>query len=249
MASAALAFTCMSCAPQQHVVRERTLDADEVLRRVHERNSIIRTLSGSGFITVETREASTSGSFYVCLKKPDSLRVEFKGPFGIHVATLALSRDQFLFYNRKENTARVGKPDGTMLQSLFHLKMKFDEVLDAFAGEFPPADEYDTLSRFFVDKDLYVLVYRSEQVAKEYRVDGDGFLVSGYREFDAEGNPSLIAFTTRTTETSSITMPSLLRIVFPKERRSITIAYDDIQVNEPVNCSFTLPKHVEVLDQ
>jgi hypothetical protein len=40
-------------------------------------------------------------------------------------------------------------------------------------------------------------------------------------------------------------MPSLLRVVFPKDRRSVTIAYDDVRPNEPVECSFSLPDQVE----
>ena len=246
---AAVILFLIGCTPQQHIVRERNLTADEVIKRVHDRNSLVTTLSGSGAITVETQETSGSGLFTAYLKKPDSLRVEFHGPFGIHVATLKLSKDQFLFYNRRENTAVAGKPDGTTLQSLFHLKIRFDEVLNAFAGEFPLDREEDSLAQFSVDEGLYVFLYQNKDGTKEFRVDGDNFLVTSYRILDHEGAAALIASTSRTTKSDEVTMPSLLRVVFPKERRSITIAYNSIHINEPVDCSFVLPGNVELLDQ
>ena len=44
-------------------------------------------------------------------------------------------------------------------------------------------------------------------------------------------------------------MPAFLRVIFPRERRAVTIAYDEVRLNEPVNCSFLLPKQVEVVDR
>lgn len=219
------------------------------MKRVRDRAGFVKTLGGSGTITVETREASTSGSFDVVLKKPDSLRVEFRGPFGIHVGTLTVSRDEFVFFNRRENTAVIGKPDGSTLQSMFRLKIRFEELLNAFAGGFPDADDHDSLAGFSVDQDLYVLLFRNADGTKEYRIDGDDFLVMGYRMLDAQGTATLIGFISRTTETDNVTMPSLLRIVFPDEHRSVTIAYDDIWINKPVDCSFVLPKNVERIDR
>lgn len=245
-----LTLALIGCAPHREIIKkERTLTADEVMRRVRVRAGFVKTLGGSGTITVETREASTSGSFDVVLKKPDSLRVEFHGPFGIHVGTLTVSRDQFVFFNRRENTAVIGKPDGSTLQSMFHLKIRCEELVNAFAGGFPDADDHDSLAGFSVDRDLYVLLFRNANGTKEYRVDGDDFLVMDYRTLDAQGTATLTGFISRTTEAGDVTMPSLLRIIFPNEHRSITIAYDDIRVNEPVDCSFVLPKNVERIDR
>src|SRR5260370_30293380 len=93
-----------------------------------------------------------------------------------------------------ENRAFVGKPDGSTLQSMFKLKMQFDEILNAFTGEFPPATISDSLERFNVDDDLYVIRYRSEGGIKEYRVDGDAFVVTSYRVLDAESRAILNGF-------------------------------------------------------
>ena len=234
------------CAPTKKIIGERTLSLDQVLQRVHNRNKTIATLKGNGTITVESLEGSNSGSFDVWLKKPDSLKADFSGPFGIHVGTLALSRDQFLFYHWVDNRVIAGKPDGKTLQSMFRLKMEFDEVLNAFTGEFPAVTAGDTLSRFYVEEGVYISLYHTAKGMKEYRIDGDSFVITSYRVLDDSGRSVLNAFASRIEDADNISMPMLVRIIFPKERRSVTIAYDNIDLNKPVDCSFTLPKQAEI---
>ena len=239
----------IGCISTNKIVRERNLTIEEVLQRVHERNQVIKTLSGDGTITVESPEESNSGSFDVMLKKPDSLRIEFSGPFGIHVGTLMLSRDKFLFYNSMENKVITGTPDGSTLQSMFRLKMNFDEVIRAFTGEFPMDVSSDSLMRFDAKEDQYILTFHKNRSTVEYYVDNDAFVVTTYRVLDLQGNAVLTAFTSRIETTCNVAMPTLLRVIFPKERRSVTIAYSDVQINKPVKCSFAPPPQAHIPSQ
>lgn len=245
--AAVLAFSCNGCAPSATVTKERTLSATEVMKRVRERNNKISTLTGDGSITIETPEGSTNGSFDLFLKKPDSLRVELHGPFGIHFGTLMLSRQQFLFYNRMENFAIVGTPDGRTLNSMFRLRLQFDEILRAFSGEFVPPSDTDSLEKSFIENDRYVVLYRTQGGMKEYRVDGDAFIVTSYRMLDSLGKPTITALTSDPEEVGGFMMPKFVRVIFPKERRAVTIAYDGFQLNEPVICAVAVPPKVGVI--
>ena len=248
---AAVLAVVQSCAPTKTIVRhERTLSADEVVKLVNERNEKVRTLKGGGSITIESPEGSNNGSFDAMLKKPDSLCVELHGPLGIHIGSLFLSREHFIFYNRFDNTAVIGKPDGKTLRSMFRLKMQFDEVINAFTGEFPAVLNGDSLERFSVSREgAYVLRYRTPEGSKEYRIDGDAFFVASYRVFDRENNVVVNASAGDAEESDEIPMPRFLRIIFPLERRSITIAYDDVAVNEPVLCGFDIPPRAEIIQR
>ena len=244
-----LAAASDGCAPTAKVARERILGMNDVVRNVSERNGKIRTMRGDGTITVESPEASNSGSFEMAMRKPDSVRVEISGPFGIHAGTLLLSRDRFLFYNWMNNTALVGKPDGRTMSSVLHLRLGFDEVLHAFSGEFPGPASGDSLEGFSIDNGYYLLRYRSREGRKEYRVDGDAFVVSSYRMLDTAGTLRLSMIATRIEDEDGIAMPTLLRVIMPAERRSVTVSYDDVSLNEPVVCLFTLPKKAEVIER
>jgi hypothetical protein len=221
----------------------------EVLGRVRQRDELIKTLKGNGDITVESPEASNSGSFEVDVKKPDSLLVELNGPFGIHVGTLALSPQQFIFYNWRDHHAIIGKPDGTTLQSMFRITLSHDEILKLFTGEFLSYDERDSLEQFSVVDGLYVVRFLTHDGVKEYRIDPEAFTVAGYRLLDTRGKAIVIALASRFDAEQDVSMPRVLRIIAPEDHRSITIAYGDVKLNQPVRCSFTLPQQAQVDDR
>ena len=202
-----------SCSPSKHLVKDLSLAVDEVLRRVRERDEYIKTLKGDGDITVESPEASNNGSFEVDLKKPDSLRIELNGPFGIHVGTLALSPQQFVFYNWREHNATVGKPDGTTLKSMFRMTLQYDEILGLFTGEFLSHDERDSLELFSVIDDLYVIRYRASAGVKEYRIDPEAFSVASYRLLDANGKVMVLAIASRFDNEQGVNMPDRKSVV------------------------------------
>jgi outer membrane lipoprotein-sorting protein len=236
-----------SCAPTRKITTERSLSLDDVLGRVKERNEKIKTLSGEGTITVESSESSTSGSFTVDMKKPDSLRMEFRGPFGIRAATLMLSREKFFFYNWMENTTIVGTPDGKTLNSILRLKMQFDQIINTFTGEIRSVGDRDSLLQYSVENNYYVMRYQSPEGKKECWIDGDSFIVTDYRATNDQGETVLIANTSDPEEIGEVQLPTFIRVVFPKESQGVTIAYDEIKINEPVSCRFVFPKQAEII--
>jgi hypothetical protein len=216
---------------------------------VHHRDDQIRTLKGEGSITFESPEDSHSGSFEVFVKKPDSLRLELKGPFGIHIGTLALSAKEYLYYDWRNNIANRGAATGAPFSSLIRLALHADEIVRAFTGEFLRDRPGDSLQSFQVQDDLYVLRYHTDPGIQEYRVDSDAGSVASYRMLDSTGKADLIAMASRFDDRGVASMPRMLRVVDPRQRRSITITYSDMTLNEPVRCSFVLPREAEVIER
>ncbi len=233
------------CAAPVRATKELTLGPAQVVERVEGRSEMIHTVKGEGVVTIESPEQSGSSSFEMTLKKPDSLLVGLSGPFGIRFGALAFSRDRFVFYNYQDNYAFVGKSDGSTLHDMFNLRMKFDEVLRAFTGEFFVSG-MDSLESFSTGDGGYILTYRSGELKREYRVDGDEYYVKSYRVLDNSGRSTLTAIASEPDETNSLVIPRLFRVVFPVERRSITVAYSDMEINAPVSCSFTVPKSADI---
>lgn len=246
MIAAAVAFLA-GCAATRKTTADRSLLPGQIFSHVRDRNARVQTLQGDGLLTVESPEGSHNGSFDVRVKKPDSVRIELRGPFGVQAGTLLLSRDTFLYYNRLENVAFTGKPNGRTLRSMFRLTMRFDEVMNALTGEFPVAGDGDSLLAAGADDRSYHFRYRAGGEIREYDVDGESFIVTGYRVFDKDGKEVLSAESSRIRMSDSIPLPKLLRVVFPEEKRSVTIAYDDITINRPTECAFTLPRQAEVI--
>ena len=244
--SAIILFGLSGCGTSEKITTERGLTFSEVLTRAVSRGETIHTLNGRGNITIETPEASNSGSFRVRLKKPDSLTVEIRGPFGVRVGTLALARDKFLFYNWMENRVIIGKPDENTLSQMLHLDVSFQEILGAFTGVFPMNDSSDAIQQFTAGNNTYNILFRSSTRLKKYSIDGKTYIIKEYRvQDDSIGDVMTASASDFTDDTPPL--PQFLRIVFPAEHRSITITYDNVRVNVPVSCRFEVPKQAEII--
>jgi outer membrane lipoprotein-sorting protein len=233
------------CATSLRTARELTLDPDTVKEMVRRRIDAVGTLRGEGVVTIESPEESGSSSFTLDLKKPDSILVNLSGPFGIRFGTLQFTRERFVFYNYQDNYAFIGKSDGSTLHSMFNLRMTFDQVMRAFTGEFfsPGATAPDSFS---TDGESYVFTYRLDGGRTEYRVDGRDYFVRSYRVIDSSGRATVTATASEPEEDDGVVTPRLVRVVFPAERRSISVAYSEVEINREAGCSFTLPKSADI---
>ncbi len=240
-------FVLFHCAPRP-VMKETTQQpttSAEVFQRVIERNNAVRTLQSSGNISVDSPELSNSGAFQLSLKKPDSLLLDIRGPFGIHVGTLSLTKSSFQFYSALENQAIVGSPDSSSLLSILHVALPVEQILDAFTGAFPIVT--DSLIRFSKTDEEYLMAFHRNGKTIEYRVDADSYIITDYLVKDAEDKVLYKAEASRITTGSEVSTPSVLKISFPDDGRSISLVYRKVEINEDVDCSFALPEHVKVI--
>jgi hypothetical protein len=247
--AAALLLQLSACSPGKTVVKpEALLSADAVIAGMARHKDDIRTLYGSGTITIESPELSRTGTFDLQLRRPDSLLLNFQGPFGLGLATLQLTRTRFVLYNRLDNSALVGTPNTKTFLEFLHLPLEFSEILGAFSGDFPSPSGGDSLRSFSTASGDYRAEFSSSGDRKTYRIDGQSLLVTDYKESGPDG-VRLHASSQDQEETDGVLVPHLLRLMLPAERRSLTIAYDDVTVNRPVNCAYTIPKQADIIRQ
>jgi hypothetical protein len=242
-----MSVVVVSCSSHRESTMNPSLTYDEVLSRINLRNDGITTLQGEGSITIETPDGSQSGSFSVEIHKPDSLRLELRGPFGIRIGTLAISPGAFVYYDSRENVAITGIPDRRLVASTLNISMDVEEIIRALTGEFPIEAISDSIIRFYPKEDQFVLAYHDRDLLKEFRIDGESYCVASYREVNREGEVPVTAFASRIVERGNIQVPTLLRIVFPVERRSISIAYDDVTLNGETSCRFHIPEGSRII--
>lgn len=230
-----------SCVPSRNIVRLEPLPADEIVRRVQERNLSIKSMEAGGTLTIESPENSASASFELQLKRPDSLWMRFTGPFGISLGTLMLSRQRFVFYNVRENRRLVGAPSAETLERVFNLALSFEQILDAVTGSFGVFAVGDTVRRVSVTGDQYVLEAITPFGTKAMWVDGEAFVTMQSATFDHDGRPIVTGSASRLETVNGTTIPHLVRIILPKRRQSATIAYRTVSINARAEKKFTLP--------
>ena len=236
-----LAPVFFSCAPSRNFGHLIPLPADEIVRKMRERTISIKSMEAEGTLTIESPENSGKTNFELLMKRPDSLWMKFTGPFGISLGTLMLSRQQFIFYNARENRRLVGTPSAETLERVFSVALSFEEILDVVTGSFCVVDAGDTVRRVSISEDQYILEALTPFGKKELWVDGEAFVTTKSATFDHEGRPIITGSASRVETINGTNMPHLIRIILPKRRQSASIAYRTVSINTKTEKRFTLP--------
>lgn len=226
----------VGCSATKNISRE-FISAIEFQEYFENRVSGIKTFSGSGSLTIETPEFSNSANFVLNIKKPDSLKIELAGPFGISVGTLLMSRHNFVFFNSIENRSVKGKTDSNFLSSIVNMPITFDEILNIFTGSYFYSSTDFANAEMNTNEDYYLIRNNHESTTKEIWIDRKTINVKKLLEIGKNRTIDLEASAKSYENISGIEVPNWVRIIFPKQKRSLTIAYDNIKVNQPVKVS------------
>lgn len=206
--------------------------APRLVRQIVKANhDLVRSLKGSGTISVETPELAQSGSFELQLHKPDSVLVNVEGPFGINVGSVLVTRNTFLFYNSLQNQVVSGPVTVDNLRRIFRMELTFDELMTLFTGgNFLRGDEGDPES-IGEEENQVVMVYRSEQGSNRYFVDPASSLITRIQQFDNSGKLFLEARFEKFRSAGEVSIPRYVRLIQHATRRAVSVSFSSLDVN------------------
>lgn len=228
----ALLVTLYGCAPTPAVkLSGRPVSPRTVRQMVKANHDLVRSLNGSGTISVETPELAQSGSFELQLHKPDSVLVNIEGPFGINVGSVLLTRNSFLFYNSIENQVVSGPVTANNLRRIFKMELTFDEFMTLFTGgNFLSEDDGDPES-IGEEENRAVLVYRSGEGRRRYFVDPASLLITRIQQLDNSGKLVLEARFERFRSVGEVSLPRYVRLIQHAARRAVSVSFSTLDVN------------------
>ena len=234
-AAVTLALVAISCSGGS-ALSTQEISATELIERVRENASGVRLLSGKGSLWFESPQASGSAFFTIAMRRPDSLLVRLKGPFGVEVGLLFLSRDRFVVYNGMANRVFTGVPTPLSMRSVLPIDLTYDQILNAFAGSFLPETAMGNPARYGVDDNLLTLVYACGPDTCSYGIDPETHVVMEYRMTDESGQTLLEAHAGKVFKRGGVFIPSTIQIRF--EEQQLSIQYSSIELNS-MDPSFT----------
>jgi outer membrane lipoprotein-sorting protein len=229
------------CAGSRQMSKIKINTAAELQKYFTGRDAKIHTFTGSGSITIETPESANNARFNVKIKKPDSLLIELTGPFGISVGTLMLSRQSYIFYNSLENRVQRGSAGINSLKPIVNLDFSFDDVINLFTGSYLYSSIDFSKANFETYENKFSLKEYNLPSIKEVSIDKKSNNPFQYSELDKDGKLKLDAQAKRYDDVDGISMPYWIRVILAKEHKGVTIAYDEINLNKQVDCSFDVP--------
>ncbi len=223
------------CAPTKELHGpSKRLTPVEIIDAVRLHAEAIATLQAKGSISFESPSFMNSGSFSLWLKKPDSVRVDIQGPFGIRIASASFARDHYIFYNSFKNEVNEGDLNRDELPVFMNIRIDPNDVINMFCGMRTfPAGELSPDS-FFVKEDTYGLLFRHKVGATRYFVDGEMLVITGVEHIDSTGEVwSEEHFEFARRDDGSI-VPQTVRLTEEPMQSSLSLSYDAVDLNLPV---------------
>ncbi len=232
------------CASKSVRYADRTVTADMLQDQVAENQLRVRSLTGTGTISVETSEMAQSGSFDLILRKPDSVLVKIEGPFGIDVGSALVTRTRFAFYYSFQNRLVEGPTNAANLSRVFQIPIDFDDVMNLFTGGFFLSEDRTSPSDFAIVDEEFVMTYSSYTGTRRYWIDSETLQIVKIQHLDGKGTLLLEQLFSKFRTMDGVTIPQYVRVTMVKERRRVSIAYSDLTINPGhVDFFFDVPRN------
>lgn len=231
-----LILSLFSCAP---FVNRPLLSPQEkrlsVIREAIDKNhALVHSISGHGQVVIESPSQSFSGTAIVRVKNPDSVWVKIEAMLGVDIGIISADRKRFTLFSPMENLAYVGANEDTLrLEMFLGFDMAFDQLVQAMSGLAPivPLDRA-TVS----EKDEQILIVgNSGSLFYQYTIEPKYGLVSQLIVKNQNGKIIRIEEYKRFMRFGKAVVPRMMRFIRPEEKESVTMFYDELQVNKSLS--------------
>lgn len=240
------------CAPTKPVMQERTISPDRLIKRLEANRRKIKNFSGTGTISIKTNELDTKSSFQVEIKKPDSIKVSFFGPFGIDLASALLTQKDFLFYDAINNTAYRGKQKPGVMKEILKVNILFDDLMDLATGSINLTDKLQrepNSSEF--QNNLLNLTYADSLNDKtnSYLIQNDELEIRQFFQNNLKGKNLLDTKFSNFKKYDDIPIPGEINYNNIADNQKIKIEYRHIEINNEIgNLKIELPSDAKIIE-
>ena len=175
-----------SCVPSKPVEEDRELSPDRLIKKLEANRRKIKTFEGSGVLNINTARIEAKANFEVLFKKPDSIKISIFGPFGIDLAQVLVTKENFMFFDVIHNELYRGINKAGILEKIMKINIDFDDLMDAFAGAVNLTDKLRMEpDRFQTTDDKYILTYidRNSSKMSIYEIATENLAITNYQLF------------------------------------------------------------------
>lgn len=197
------------------------------------RNQLLNSLNAEGNISFDTPSMSNDGSLTLSIHQPDSAFIFIEGPFGIDIAKILLTRNNFIYQNIYDNYVIRGYVTKDNIRVLLKIDLEFDEIMNAFTGSFNLMDTNTTDWRFKDSADVYTLSFKNK-LDNRYRllvISKSTFDVKKFIKNDLLQKQDLIIEYNNYTTYNKVRIPGKITISRPVARQFVYVTYEKIEIN------------------
>lgn len=240
------------CAPTKPITEERVLSADRLIKKLEANRRKIKTFNGAGLISVSSPQINAKSTFQVTLKKPDSLKISFYGPFGIDLAHALITPSNFQFYDIINNILYKGKMRDGIIERVLKVNFSFDELIDALAGSVNLTEKLRVEpDRFSNTGNTYVLTYFDfpNELEKIYTIRIDDFAISDNIIKTNDGKILMEGKYSKFKNYEDVPIPHEISLNDLVNKQNLKVEYKQIVVNKNSgDLKLDLPSDVKTIE-
>ena len=247
-----LIFVFNACAPSKPTADIGLMSPDRLIKKLEANRRKIKTFDGTGSLMIVSSSINAKSSFEVLIKKPDSMKVSFYGPFGIDLAQVLITPNYFQFYDIINNTLYQGRMRKDVMKQLLKIDLPFDNIIDAFAGSVnltsklrSEPDEYEAVD------DLFRLTYKDSvnSTNEIYLVRNDNLAITENTIQNNIGRVILEGKYSLFKDFDDVPIPYEINLEDSQNKQRMKVEYKNINVNQPVEgFKIDLPNDVKVVE-
>jgi outer membrane lipoprotein-sorting protein len=244
-------FYLDGCVPSKPVMQERTISPDRLIKRLEANRRKIKNFSGTGTISIKTSELDTKSNFKVEIKKPDSIKVSFYGPFGIDLASALLTPKDFLFYDVINNTVYKGKQKPGVMKEILKVNIQYDDLVDLATGSINLTDKLQSVPNATESEDdLLKLTYADSVEGKinSYLIQSDALEIRQFIQNSSNGKNLIDSKFSNFRKYDEIPIPGEINFNDIANNQKIKIEYRNIEINNEIGIlKIELPSDAKII--
>lgn len=240
------------CTPSKPIMQERTISPDRLIKRLEANRRKIKNFSGTGTISIKTSDLDTKSNFTIEIKKPDSVKVSFYGPFGIDLASALLTQEDFLFYDVINNTVYKGKQRPGIMKEILKINILYNDLIDLATGSINLTDKLqrEPNSSESAD-DLLKLTYADSANGRtnSYLIQNDELEIRQYFQNNLKGKNLLDTKFSNFRKYDEIPIPGEINFNDFTNNQKIKIEYRKVEINGEIgNLKLELPSDAKIIE-
>jgi outer membrane lipoprotein-sorting protein len=246
---AAFFWGCSSAKDSVKPVKEKNIK--NIIREINDNSKGIQSLIAEGNISIESQREANSGSFELVLRKPDSLNIKIKGPFGINAARVSVAKDYFRFYNALENMLIQGQTSKKTFSELLNINMSAEEIMSIlscspdFSREGPDCIPSDTGK----EDNSITLSFKKDGETVKYWVNPDDVYIIKRCVLTERGKLILEERYQNYVKSGKFWVPKSIQVIQHAEKQSLTLYYSEHKINsDKLDFSFNIPEGIKIIN-
>ncbi|MFA3783031.1 DUF4292 domain-containing protein [Melioribacteraceae bacterium 4301-Me] len=241
-----------ACVPSKPIKEELILSSDRLVKKLEANRRQIKTFRGTGVLSIETPLLNAKSNFEVLIKKPDSVKVSFFGPFGIDLAQSLITNNTFQFYDVINNRLFTGKLEEDVIKQILKVDISFDELIDALIGSVNLTDKLRREpDKYQAESSFYKLSYLDSLYNREYIyvVQSDNLSIRDYKIVNMPSDLVLEGVYSNFKDFDQVPLPYNILLNYKEKNQKLVIEYRNISVNQNVeNLKIELPPDVKRIE-